>query len=758
MTSRRTFLRVLAGSAAGAVAFTGCQAPRRELIAQSRVRLPEDLASAYENWYATTCRQCEAGCGVIVRVVEGRAKKLEGNPDHPLNRGKLCARGQAGVQEEYHPDRLQGPLLRTGARGSGAFVPISWNEALDRVVGRLRGLREGGRAGTVAMLTRPLSAHRALVAERFAEAYGSRWLTLEPLPQAAVREASRRVLGADRLPNFDIRNARYVLSFGADFLGTWLSPVHYGIEYGIFRQGVYRADAFEPRAGRPRGHLVQIEPRFSTTAANADKWVPISPGREGVLALSLAQVILSEGLADPAEARAFGDPGALDAYRPDRVADLVGVAAERIDRLARDFATLRPGLAIGGGPAAAQTNGTDNVSAVLALNRLVGNLGREGGVLFNPPPPIEGLPGATGGGSLAEWQALADGLRGGQIEAVLVYEADPVHGLPAALGFREALLQAPFVVSFSSFLDETTALADLILPSHASLEEWGDDVPSPAPGVQVLTMQQPVVPPLYDTRSFWDLLLGLARELGGPLTAALPWPTLKEVLRDGARRLQQGRSPAPVEDADFERFWVGLLQRGGWWDEAGAGGVSPPPSPQLPAPASWRPPEFAGDEEELPFHLIVFPHNTLGDGRTAHLPWLQAAPDPLTSVAWQSWVELNPRLAERLGLREGDVAAVESPYGRIELPVYVHPAAAPTALSIPMGQGHAGYGRWARRRGVNPMELLAPLADGATGALAYAATRVRLVKTGRRIPLPKLEGTVPAYQLPDEEVLKVTSM
>src|SRR5919199_1133647 len=358
--TRRRSLQA-AAAAGGAVAFTGCQVqlPRtrlREFVERSRVRLAEDTVTAYEDWYASACRQCDAGCGIIVRVVEGRAKKVEGNPDHPLNVGKLCARGQAAVQEQYHPDRLRGPQRLAGgpqARGRGKFSPTTWDEALRDLGGRLRDAYQAGRGSQIAVITPPLSGHVAAIVDRFTRGLGAAWLVFEPLPEAPLREAVRRLFGQDRLPVFDLQNARYVLSFGADFLGTWLSPVRFGVEYGVFRQGSYRVRDFAPRQGRPRGYLVQVESHFSATAANADEWVPVAPGREGMLALSLAQVMLGEGLADAAGAAALGDRQALDAFPPERVAPEVGqangVTADRIRQLARAFAAQRPSLAIGGG-------------------------------------------------------------------------------------------------------------------------------------------------------------------------------------------------------------------------------------------------------------------------------------------------------------------------------------------------------------------------------------------------------------------------
>lgn len=749
--SRRQFLQAVAVSSVSAVLFAGCQVPRPALQEQSLLHQPEDLVAATEDWYATTCRLCPAGCGMLARVVDGRVRKVEGNPEHPVNRGKLCARGQAAVQEEYHPDRVTGPLVRAGARGGGDWTRISWNEALDRLGAALRGPQASGHPESVAFLTSPTGGHEGLLLDRFAATHGARWLTLAPLGEAAFRTAAQRVFGQAQLPTFDVANAQTVVSFGADFLDTWVSPVHYAMAYGMFRQGDYNVSSFQPRGRRPRGKFVYVGPHFSATAASADEWVYVRPGTEGILALSIGQVMLSEGLADHAAVAAFGGSGGLEAYAPERVAGDLGVSADRIRRLASDFASHPPSLAVGGGSAGAHTNGTEALSAVLGLNVLVGNVGRPGGVSFAPPPPFALPPDPRT--TLRDWQSLVDGVRGGQVDTLLVHRVNPVHNLPAAIQFESALHQAATVISFSSFLDDTATLADLVLPTHLPLEDWGDNAADVSGGPQTVSLQQPVVQPLHDTRSFGDLLLTAAAELGGAVEQALPWPTYKDLLREAADQLRLAGGGS-IDGPDLEQFWTRLLQHGVWTSSPPAS----PPASSATVPTTGVPmPQFSGDAQAFPYILVPFVHNTLGQGETAHLPWLQAAPDPVTSVVWQTWVEVNPQLAARVGLHEGDIVRIESQEGQVEVPVYVNPAASPEILAMPLGQGHTGAGRWAQGRGSNPLVLVSPLLDAATGDLAYAATRVRMTATGHHMPLPKLEGDVPAYQLPGREVLKISN-
>ena len=737
------------GLALGTVFFAGCAVREGEFDAQSPVLLPEDLVEGADAFYATLCRQCPSPEGLLVRVMEGRAKKIEGNPDYPLNLGKHSARCEATLQELYHPDRIQSPLVRD-TRGA-PLRAIPWDGpggALDILVGKLRG--HGGNPQRAVLMTQPLRGHLGLMVERFAGAFGARHAAFEPLEETVLRQAVKRVFGQDRLPAFDIQNARYILSFGADFLGSWLSPVHYSRQYGEFRQG----------AGRPRGTLVQVEPRFSLTAANADEWVPVRPGAEGFLAMSIASVILEDGLGDPQAAQAVEaavGPQALQAFRPEAAAQTTGVSAERIHELAHAFAEgPQPGLALAGGPAGAQSNGLFNLVAAYTLNLLVGNVGRPGGVILNPPSPLEELPASTRATPFAEWQSLAGGMRDGGVDIALVRGVNPVYGLPGALGFGDALARVPFIVSFSSFMDETAAMADLVLPVHTPLEDWGDDVPDPGPGYQLMGVQQPVVRPFQDSRSFGDLLLVLAEELGVGLGQEFSGATFQEVLRDGARRLHGGqgggRRPGLVPASTDEEFWVGLLQQGGWWDTEKTVSATPQP-PELVASSE---PAFAGSETEYPFHLIPFPSHAMGDGAGAQLPWMQATPDPLTSVVWSTWVEVNPVDARELGLRAEDVVEVESPAGKIEALVYIHPATPPGVVGVALGQGHSEYGRYAQGRGANVMAVLALQTERETGALAWGATRVRLNKTGERRRMIKFEGLVTPIELEGFKVVQVT--
>ena len=215
---------------------------------------------------------------------------------------------------------------------------MRWNDVLPEFQEKLTAARDGG----IVMITEPVNGHLGMILEQFTQSIGARWLTFEPLEQAAVRQASDQVFGTTRVPQFDIANTDYVLSIGGNFLESGDSPVHYGQAYGNFRQG----------DGRSRGTFAHFDTHLTMTAANADEWHPVNPGTEGILALSIAHAVL-DGRAVPAALQPLtGGEGTLEAYAAEKVADVTGVAAETVARIAHDFAAAPTAVAMGGGSAA----------------------------------------------------------------------------------------------------------------------------------------------------------------------------------------------------------------------------------------------------------------------------------------------------------------------------------------------------------------------------------------------------------------------
>ena len=722
---RRDFLKLVGaggvGVGAGFLLAESIKHPREHLIPYAVP--PEEFSQGIATWYNSVCFMCPAGCGISVRTREGRPKIIQGNPSHPVSQGRLCGLGQAGVHALYNPDRVTTPLLRTAARGTGAFEPTTWEDGLSRLADRLRPLRANAQGDRIGLLSEGVRGHLALVFERFMEQLGSkRLLHYDFAHPHTLYAANERLFGEQHLPYYDLKNARYVLSFGADFLGSWLSPVHHALGYGHSRQG---------QSG-VRGRFVQIEPRMSLSGAAADEWIPARPGTEGILALGLAHRIVSDGHYRGTDRDDWA--AHLSRYSTERVASESGVPENTIARLAEAFAQTQPSLSIGGA-VGNHTNGVDILMAVNVLNHLVGSLGAEGGLVFNPPPVVDSPPRQA---CYREMLELADNARNGRIDVLIVSKTNPVFALPAAAGFKDALARIPLIVSLSSFMDETTALADLILPSHTYLESWGDDFPEPGVGFPVGAIAQPVVSPLYDTRATGDIILEVAQRLG--LGNALPWKTMKDRLQQGWREIHQRGAPDNSVDG-FTTFWDSVLQAGVWGQDAHRAGPATAVRAQLIEDIKVDVPQFAGSSDAYPFLLHPYLSNALHDGRGANLPWMQELPDPLTSVVYGSWVELNPVTAKQLGLTEGDVVAVESMHGRITAPVCVYQALRPDVVAMPIGQGHGEYGRYAQHRGVNPIQILAPEMEPSTGALAWSATRVKLVPTGRRVQLLKTDGT-----------------
>ena len=717
--TRRNFLKLGAAGAATAV-LAGCQTPRRWVELEPYVRPPEEQLAGVATWYASTCRQCPAGCGIVVRIMNGRALKIEGNPEHPLNRGKLCARGQAGLQLLYGPDRLPGPVAQN-QRGSREFRPLSWNEALNTLYDKL----QAAGSGVAVWGGSTMPGHLYDLFQRFTGAVGAPAPLLYDLYTAfngysLLEHTSDQLFGVGALPVYSLGHADVVLSFGADFLGTWLSAVRYGREFGEFR-------------GQPlgkRGYLVQFEPRMTTTGAMADHWLPIRPGHEGLVAQALARIIAEEefGPAERVE-RARAIAGEVDVGG---VASASGIPAEELEHLAHILVTAERPVVIPGAVLTGQVKAVENTAAVQALNLIAGMSTEMGGLSLSSGSPDAAVqrPALS---SFDQVQDLIQSIRAGEVRVLLVWGANPAYDLPDKAEFVTALAEVPYLVSFAPIVDETAAHADLILPDRSYLESWGYEVASPAFDIPVIGSQQPVVTPVFDARSTADVLLTVSR--GIPAAAqALPWADEVAFLKEGIAQL-------PVETAagaDPELLWARFLQHGGWWP-ATETEARPIPS-AIPEVVQVAPPSFQGDETEYPYFLYLYLSDLLSDGRGANLPWLQGSPDPMTTASWQTWVELHPDTARKLGVKDGDIVRVTSPEGELEAPVYIYPAIRPDTVAIPLGQGHTDGGRFARERGSNAVKLLGAQTDTTGTNLTWSALRVKVRPTGEKMTLALFEN------------------
>jgi len=363
-------------------------------------------------------------------------------------------------------------------------------------------------------------------------------------------------------------------------------------------------------------------------------------------------------------------------------------------------------------------------------------------LFLTPPPPAGGeLDPREEVSSYADAAALVEEMGAGQVDLLLVLDGDPYHDLPQAMGFADAAAQVLLIVDFSPFPTDTSVLfADLHLPQHTYLESWGFGVPEPGTALRTMTAQQPAVPPVFDTRSLADILFAAARLAGPPYADRLPWEDEFTYVRQSVETMQQALNSQQIQTGsiltnNLENFFFEWRQFGGWWS---AQEDRPEVSPTVPQNARPEPPVRLA-EEGRPFRLQIYPHLLLAEGRHANKTWMQETPEPMTTVVWQSWVEINPQVAEELELETGDIVRVASAVGEVEVPVYVFQGIGPDAVAMPMGQGHVAYGRYASGRGVNTVDLLEMTEVGDTGELAWGSTWVSIEKTGEHEPLARIE-------------------
>lgn len=615
--SRRYFLQMFMGVVAGLS--TGCTDFEK---ISTGWRPPEKWGNPLEEWIPSICQQCIGGCGLLVRVIEGRAVKVVGNPLHPVNGGGICPKGLASIQSLYDPDRIQTPLKRSGERGEGKWQPIGWDEATTMVVERLRGLQEKRLTNSLVIIAGQFHDLREPLLHRFTDAYGTpNYIRNRCFTPDEVSKAHFLMQGVTSPLGYDLMNAGLILSFGCSLLEAWISPVFQLRAFGHIRQ---------ERPGN-RGRIYVVDPRFSVSASKADQWIPIRPGTDAALALGMAYVIIQEGIYDRkfVERNTFGFEDwtdgegkshvgfktlVLNEYKPFKVSGITGVPVEDIFSLARAFVNRRPAIALGEKGLSYRPNDIYTRMAIHSLNGLSGSLGSKGCLTVQSDVPLTAWPAPEQEESvrLGNSQPRIDGAGQGQyflatdavenlpgniltgrpypVEALFLFHTDPLFSHPKRDTFIKAFEKIPFIVSFSPFLDETSLHADLILPDHTFLERWQGSPVRHISGSSLFSLGRPAVEPVHSTRDSADFLIEVARRLGGGMAKAFPWKDSEDLLVQTTKGLYHSREgyvvSVPEEEAfrqflekggyriqeskSFETFWDSLSAKGAWWSPAGS--------------------------------------------------------------------------------------------------------------------------------------------------------------------------------------------
>lgn len=810
---RRDFLKLF-GGLSGAVVLGGCAF---DDVFEMPARLIEQAkhGAGIETWKNTVCRLCPAGCGIRVRLVDGVPVYVRGNPIYPVNQGGMCPLGLNALHHLYHPDRLRGPMKQIGKLGGGKWESISWDEALKMVTDMLVKFRNEGKSHQVAFLGHD---ERGLMHEhisRFMQSYGSpNYYQFSSTQNDAI--PYMLVQGRPQISASDFLNAKLIVSFGLNFLEEGYSPIYYTKLYSHHQETQTR--------------YIQIESRMSLTASNADRWIPIRPGTYGALALGIAYVLIREEFynSEFVKSHTFGfDDWAdrsggkhlgfksfvLGNYYPERVSEITGVPSAIILEIARDLGNTHPAVVIGGQGAMNNTNGTFALMAVQSLNALLGNFERAGGIYSTDDPPFGKLPTIQEDAAAKEGNRLspvADSYdttfplttfsiesftkniladRPYPLSVLFLYGGNPLFPATNPHEFAKALQKIPLVVSFDSIRNETSEYAHLILPGHTFMETWDEISNVPSVGFAHVGIQQPVIAPLYDTRQTGDVLIELAKRIGGSVAASLPFENYQEVVKVGMKGVYESGEGAIISEgmkrmwleylqqrgwhigrySSFDEFWTQLLDRGGWWNPVRkakpwekifqtpsgkfefysqqlkasidalvekSGGKRSPQNLELVlnrlnisarGDSAFLPHhEPVPYEADMPFHLVTFQLLTNRDGNGAHLPMMQEMFGYTVRESWNSWVEIHPKTATENGISNGQWVWLESSVASIMVKAKISSGVLPNVVAVPFGLGHTSYGRYAKGHGVNPNSVMHNMYDLVSGKPALEATKVKI--------------------------------
>jgi molybdopterin-containing oxidoreductase family iron-sulfur binding subunit len=703
---RRTFIELI-GFSIAATALSGCRAPEQKIIPY--VKQPVEFTPGVANWYASLCGGCKASCGTLVKVRDGRPIKLEGNAEHPLSKGGLCAVAHSLVFGLYDAERLRQPLIKSQV--------ASWEDVDQQIKWQLTTIKQSG--GKVRVLSAPTASptSRETIDTFLKQFTAGKHIVYGAMSNAAIGAAHGKTHNLVALPVYHFERAKTVVSFSADFLGTWLSPVSFTRAYAEARN----LQGLKPELPRH----IQFESRLSLTGSNADKRVKVSPAEERLAVLMLAKLIAAKaGLSNQNEVAAINyEP------LPPNVRQAVEQCAEAL------WQQRGAGLVISG------SNDVNAQQVINFINHTLGNYGATLDLNSNAEQRLE---------NDSDMVELVREMNAGEVAALVIVNANPAYDFYNSREFKNGLAKVGLKVSLNAYLDETSALVDYVCPKNHPLESWDDAEPVSG----IFSLSQPTIAPLFQTRSWQESLLRWTNDER----------KFYEVLRS---HWQANYFPLQTQYANFDEFWDHALQEGALVLQAKPAGtqaattanVKPAAAPlagkdktsarqtSIAAPPKLSTAKAAYDVVDLgtavkalskqaaeawgQLTLELYEKLALRDGAPANNPWLQELPDPITKVTWDNYACVSPGLAEKLGLEEGRVIRISQGEASIELPVYIQAQQHDDCVAIAVGYGRTRAGKVGNGVGVNAY----PFVAFDNGTFQYQTPGITIEKTGAKVDL-----------------------
>jgi molybdopterin-containing oxidoreductase family iron-sulfur binding subunit len=676
---RRDFLKLF--SAAAVASSAACI--RRPLEkAVPYVNQPVDYTVGLPTYFATTCGECASGCGITVKTSSGLPVKIEGNPEHPLSQGSTCATGQASLQGLFHPERRTAPGFVEGGRLS----TYAWNDMYETLAKRLEGKK-------VAVFTGGSTGSRNSFYEDVLKKMGGSENDLYTYESnslyEAISEAHQMVFGYECMPRPDMRLAKVIVGLGTDFLDVGVSPVFYAKNFGGFH--TYRA-------GADFGKFIQFESMMTQTGAKADERHVVPPSSEIVVALLLMKSLIEKNVSGASKEQAnriLADNASLvsGGY------ELVGVSKDVFDHVAEELLKA-PSIVFAGNTAFDQNATMLQVAAAL-INDMIGAYGKtlfiDRGWMRSPVRT----------GDLARFMENA-----GKYDAVFFIDTNPVFTVPASFGFADVVKKIPMLISMQSSPVEMDDYAHVILPINHTLESWGDEHPVAG----FWSVRQPVVRPVKDTRQAEDIFLWLL----AAQKKSLGYQDYRAYLNDKWKVLM---NLVDAKGVDYETFVKAILRKGF------GGKLETRPAPSVkPVASGFKVAEVATAKGP---RLLAPLDPRLGDGRGADKPILQEIGDSMTTIAWDSWVAMNPNTAAKMGFKRNDLLLIETDAGSLKVALYPLPGIHADAVIVNRGNGHKkSSGVIQGDVGVDPLTLASKLSDGAIKAPVTSGQPVKITKTG----------------------------